>query len=61
MRTTYTYAILEVSPEAYNEIAKLLKDAGYHGAFQKDDGSVVIDMHGIALKNSKAEVRGEVD
>lgn len=49
-RSTYTYAILEVSPEAYNEIARKLKDAGYHGSFDKDDGAEIIDMHGIALK-----------
>ena len=51
-RSTYTYAVLEVSQAAFDEIRALLKDAGYHGAFQKDDGAEVIDMHGIALKSA---------
>ena len=59
LRSTYTYAILEVSDSAYKEIAKLLRDAGYHGSFQKEDGEECIDMHGIALKSSKTEVRGD--
>jgi hypothetical protein len=51
---TYTYAILEVSQAAYEEIRKLLTAAGYDHAFHHthDDGQVfdVIDMHGIGLK-----------
>lgn len=50
---TYTYAILEVSKETYREIKKLLEDAGYQDQFHEDDGEVVIDMHGIALKERK--------
>lgn len=49
---TYTYAILEVSVEAYNEIRTKLEHAGYQHAFHEDRGTVVIDMHGIALKPS---------
>ena len=47
---TYTYAILEVSKEAYEEIAAKLNAAGYQHAFHEDAGREVIDMHGIALK-----------
>lgn len=45
MRTTHTYATLEVSAATYDEIAAKLKEAGYDHAF--DDGA--IDMHGIGL------------
>lgn len=46
---THTYALLEVSPETYQEIADKLKEAGYDHAFIEDDGKIVIDMHGIGL------------
>jgi hypothetical protein len=50
LRTTYTYAVLEVSKEAYKEIMDKLITAGYGHVFHKDsDGGTVIDMHGIAL------------
>lgn len=45
---TYTYAILEISDAAYQEIKQKLTDAGYEHAFHED----VIDMHGIAVKSS---------
>lgn len=48
---TYTYAILEISKAAYNEIAEKLKEAGYSQSFHERDGEVVIDMHGIAVKS----------
>jgi hypothetical protein len=50
---TYTYAILEVSHAAYTEIKSKLEKAGYSDQFHDDrDGDgVVIDMHGIALKD----------
>lgn len=47
---TYTYAILEISRAAYEEIRAKLEAAGYQHAFHKDDGEPVIDMHGIAVK-----------
>ncbi|MEX0741485.1 MAG: hypothetical protein WD079_01725, partial [Phycisphaeraceae bacterium] len=46
MTHTYTYAALEVSAAAYDEIAEKLRAAEYDHAFH-DDG--LIDMHGIAL------------
>lgn len=51
MRHAYTYAILKVSPETYQEIRDKLAAAGYQHAFHDDDGDgEVIDMHGIALQ-----------
>lgn len=47
MSHTHTYATLEVSAAAYDEIAAKLKEAGYDDAF--DDEEKVIDMHGIGL------------
>jgi len=48
---TYTYVTLDVSAAVYDEIAGKLKAAAYDQAFHEQaDGSVVIDMHGIALK-----------
>ena len=50
---TYTYATLGVSHAAYTEIKEKLEKAGYSDQFHDDrDGDgVVIDMHGIALKD----------
>lgn len=44
---THTYAVLEISPEAYTEILKKLSAAGYDDQLHGD----LIDMHGIALKS----------
>jgi hypothetical protein len=43
---THTYAELEISQAAWDEIAQKLRDAGYDHAFV--DGKT-IDMHGIGL------------
>lgn len=43
---TYTYVLMEVSPQTYDEIAKKMRDAEYDHAFG-DEGE--IDMHGIAI------------
>jgi hypothetical protein len=48
---THTYAVLEISSAAYEEIKEKLKAAGYQHAFQS---SGEIDMHGIAVA-AKAE------
>lgn len=45
MRSTYTFATLDVSAAAYDEIKAKLTEAGYSHAFV--DGA--IDMHGIGL------------
>lgn len=55
---TYTYALLEVSPEAYDEIRKKLEAAGYQHAFGADGE---IDMHGIALTRETGSPRQDED
>lgn len=47
---TYTYALLEVSQTAYDEIAAKLRAAGYDHAFGAEGE---MDMHGIALNVAK--------
>lgn len=42
---SYTYVTMEISRTAYDEIARLMREAGYDSAFDDD----AIDMHGIAL------------
>lgn len=50
---THTYVVLEVSSSAYEEIKELLEKAGYDHVFHKESKDVtLIDMHGIALKDS---------
>jgi len=52
VRTTYTYAILNISEAAYEEIRAKLEKAGYQHAFHENEDAPVsplIDMHGIAL------------
>lgn len=52
---SHTYAVLELSAAAYDEIANKLKEAGYDHAFDiQSDGRVVIDMHGIGVTAEKA-------
>jgi len=46
LTATHTYAELELSPAAYDEIAGKLKEAGYDHVFM-DDGT--IDMQGIGV------------
>ena len=46
LNVTHTYALLEVSAAAYDEIAAKLREAGYDHVF---GGDGEIDMHGIAL------------
>lgn len=51
IRSTHTYAILDVSPAAYREIEGKLRDAGYEHLLNDDgEGHTVIDMHGLALR-----------
>jgi len=53
IRSTYTFAELEVSPAAYDEIAKKLRDADYGHAFSADG---TIDMHGIGLTRAGPQI-----
>ena len=48
---TRTYVILEISPEAFLEIALRLREAGYDHVFEED--GKIIDMHGIALRKEE--------
>lgn len=57
MRSTYTYAILDVSRECYQEIRAKLEAAGYQQAFHQDGAHTVIDMRGIALRMERLEER----
>jgi len=54
VRVTRTYALLEVSAAAHDEIAAKLRGAGYDHAFG-DEGE--IDMHGIALTRTDPDPR----
>ena len=50
LTSTYTYVLLNVSPETYYEIYDKLAAAEYDHCFHKDgEESPVIDMHGLAL------------
>jgi hypothetical protein len=53
LRQTHTYAELEVSKAAYDEIAVLLRRAGYNHVFMEDG---TIDMHGIGLTRPVTDV-----
>lgn len=53
--STYTYVILDLSPDAYREISEKLRAAGYDQAFHKSDGRQVIDMHGIAVADEATQ------
>lgn len=53
---THTFAELEVSEGAYDEIAQKLKDAGYEHAFIGE----TIDMHGIGLTKGQPIPKGQI-
>jgi hypothetical protein len=57
IRATHTYAALEVSAEAYDEIAGKLREAGYDHAFVVDEQA--IDMQGIGLVRGPASPKVE--
>jgi hypothetical protein len=48
IKQTHTLATLEVSESTFNEIKKLLLDAGYDHVFL--DNEEIIDMQGIGIK-----------
>jgi len=51
---THTYAVLEVSAAAYDEIAEKLREADYGHAFDEEEGA--IDMHGIGLTREQPQM-----
>ena len=58
---TRTYAMLELSEAAYEEIKAKLEQAGYQHAFKDNPNapaSPTIDMHGIAIR-PEVEMIGE--
>jgi hypothetical protein len=50
--STHTYALAVVSRTTYDEVRKLLEDAGYNHAIEENG---VLDMHGIALQTEEPE------
>mgnify|MGYP001614054114 CR=1 FL=1 len=49
----YTYALLEISGLAFDEIKGKLIASGYSDQFKEVDGKIVIDMHGIGLTRER--------
>ncbi len=49
LSATHTYVVAEVSQAAYDEIAGILKEAGYGHVFDEDG---TIDMHGIGIQSN---------
>ncbi len=60
---TYTYAILHVPAPVYDQIAALLKAAGYDRLFHddRDEDGEVIDIRGIALARKQEETSDRPD
>jgi hypothetical protein len=62
MSYAYTYAILEVSDAAYEEIKNRLEIAGYQHTFNQDhEHGIVIDLHGLALAKQKGDSMAKKD
>jgi hypothetical protein len=55
---THTYALLDISADAFVEIWGKLEAAGYSAQFHDEGDTFVIDMHGLALR---AEESGSED
>jgi hypothetical protein len=60
MRQTYTFVVLDLSSEAFNEIKKKLDAAGYQHCFTQSGGRDVIDMQGIAVASEAQPERETV-
>lgn len=50
---THTYALVEISASAYQEVVEILRKAKYHHAI--DERTNTIDMHGLALRLDPAK------
>ena len=46
---THTVAALEVSPDTFGEVTRLLRAAGHDHVFTAVDRGILIDMTGFAL------------
>lgn len=56
LTSTRTYVVLEVSSAVYREIRSKLEEAEYQHAFHQDSQyGNLIDMHGIALAEERAD------
>jgi hypothetical protein len=56
--STHTFANLEVSHETYEEIAQAFRAIHYDHVFIRDrTGHLLIDMHGVALKDNSPQER----
>lgn len=56
MRSTHTYAIMDVSASTYDEIRAALEEAGYRDSIHGGRGtSDILDMHGIALRRNSSD------
>lgn len=52
MKTTHTYAVLDVPRTVYAAVRALLARADHQHAFHAEPDGEVIDMHGIALRSA---------
>jgi hypothetical protein len=52
---THTFAALDISAAAFEEIKQRLEAVSYQHTFIKTDGQDLIDMQGIALKRETDE------
>lgn len=50
MTHTYTFAIMHVSEQTYEEIKRKMLEAGYNHVFHSHHDGPVIDMVGIAIQ-----------
>lgn len=55
LRQTHTFAELELSPAAYDEIAEKIREAGYAGVKFVEGPGGPIDMHGIGVTRGEEE------
>jgi hypothetical protein len=56
MGMTHTYAVLDISPAAYEEIKRRLESCSQPERLYKEtDGTIVLDMNGIALRRENDE------
>ncbi len=54
---THTVAALEVGPDTFAEVTRLLREAGCDHAFTAVDRGILIDMTGFALVERAASGR----
>ena len=52
---THTLATIQVPPQFYNLVRKVMKDAGYEHAILDDEG--MLDMTGIALTTKRGNIK----